>query len=573
MFFRRIKCLICDLGLAYLLYYGFGYINPWRIPLTASYFCFVGLYFLIAFFIFKRSIFQYLFGIETGAKPLAYVIFKILFLSIIPFLLTFRTGVFGLSFVFFFLLIFNTIPCLVKKKTIWEWCATTKLTASQQGIYTHTIAKVAFAVVSALLITTFIQQILLLQKENKDVIIDYAIPATRTAISVSQIKKQRYINDIKKYKQEPFEYLMRLFENKDIIVLCERAHPEYTQWKFFSQMILNDTFASKVGNIATEFGRINEQARLDSLLGHSFDSEEDRRKTFAALIRENGGMWPLWSNTNIYDFAINLSRFNEKLEENQEINWFFCDVAGDWGEINDWQEWANNNFENYDRDSIMAANIINIFDNLDNAKLLVIENTRHAYKTNRENGMTTADYLYRQYGEKAAFVWINNISCQSPIEVLKNPYQMGLLDAAAAHIKDSIWALSFSHSILGEDRFELLPFGDKWHLKMKELFDGMIYCLPPSQQFEKIGYRYILSDFVDTLLRRNKIVFGEERGELLTDNEINNHREPRTQTVRYFTLFNLVFYLFHYFVLLYLLLCLISILRKNNPTVTRLFHQ
>jgi hypothetical protein len=215
----------------------------------------------------------------------------------------------------------------------------------------------------------------------------------------------------------------------------------------------------------------------------------------------------------------------------------------------------------------MAANIASAFESSDNAKLLVIENTKHAYKENRKNELTTADYLHQWYGERVAFVWINNVSFQSAIEAIHEPYLMGLLDAAASQIEDSIWALSFSESILGEDRFELLPHIDKWHLKMKDLFDGMIYCLPPSQQYSKSGYKYILSDFTDTLLKRNKIVYGEERGEYLTNYVINYYEETHTEVTPYFAFFNLIFYTIHYFVLFYLLLCLIPILRKNKRII------
>ena len=43
-----------------------------------------------------------------------------------------------------------------------------------------------------------------------------------------------YIKDIRKHKQEFLEYIMQLFENHDIVVLCERIPPKYMQWQLFS---------------------------------------------------------------------------------------------------------------------------------------------------------------------------------------------------------------------------------------------------------------------------------------------------------------------------------------------------
>jgi hypothetical protein len=538
------------------------------VTLLGAFFCFEGLYFLITFLFLKKSIFQYFFNIEIKQKSFAYILFKILFLSIIPFLLTFA-GYSGLHTVIILLLIINIISYLIKKKSIWELCAKTKLSFLQKRKYNNSLSRIVLFFVSIILIITSIQYVLLQPKEKGEKKIHKIIsvlPTTQTPFPVSQILKKQYVRDIKKHKQQPFEYIVQLFENHDIVVLCERMHPEYTQWHFFSKTIFNDTFATKIGNIATEFGRNNTQRHLDSLLNNSFNSEEDRKKAFISLIRENGGMWPLWSNTNIYDFAVNLSKFNEKQDEKQKVNWFLCDVAGDWNNINNRQDWDNNNFKNYNRDSIMAMNIIDIFDNLEHTKLLAIVNTRHAYK---ENNQTTADYLLQKYGDKVAFVWINNVSLKHSIEIFQ-PYQMGILDAAAAQIDDSIWALSFSHSILGEDYFELLPHVNKWHLKMKDLFDGMIYCLPPSQHFQKNGYEYMLSDFADTLLKRNIILYGEENGKKFTNRQIDEYKSGKTHTwtIPYFFFFNLIYYIIHYFILFYLLFCLISILKSNKKAIT-----
>jgi len=86
------------------------------------------------------------------------------------------------------------------------------------------------------------------------------------ALPVSLPATYYYANQINKYKLNPYDYIMQLFDNYDIVILSERLHPEYTQWDFFSKIILNDTFATKIKNVYTEFGCINNQAMLDTFL-------------------------------------------------------------------------------------------------------------------------------------------------------------------------------------------------------------------------------------------------------------------------------------------------------------------
>ena len=109
------------------------------------------------------------------------------------------------------------------------------------------------------------------------------------AIPVSLPQTYYFANQIKKHKQNPYDYIMQLFDNHDIVILSERLHPEYTQWELFSKIILNDVFATKVKNVYTEFGLINNQAILDTFLNTKFATLEDLQKATASIVRENGG--------------------------------------------------------------------------------------------------------------------------------------------------------------------------------------------------------------------------------------------------------------------------------------------
>jgi hypothetical protein len=264
-----------------------------------------------------------------------------------------------------------------------------------------------------------------------------------------------------------------------------------------------------------------------------------------------------------------LYTFNKERDSGQKINWFFTDRYGNWDEVSNHKEWAAMNFRAMDRDSITATNVISIYEKIKlqdkQNKLLVIYNTRHAYRVNRGGlELTTADYLYKKYKSKIGFVWINGQYYKLGVIMSLSPYS-GLLDAATLKMKDSIWAISFDESILGKEKFYLLPALDCRKYQMKDLFDGMIYYLPPSKQYKKSGYEYILDDFSETLLKRSAIVGedylkGSEKMIKFYKEENSPRKEPYISNLP----FNFIFYLIHYSILLYLLFSLIRILKKQS---------
>jgi hypothetical protein len=351
---------------------------------------------------------------------------------------------------------------------------------------------------------------------------------------------------------------MKLFENHDIVVLCERIHPEYTQWELFSRIILNDTFADKIGNIGTEFGRANEQARLDSLMNIHFENEEERKQSFASLVRENGGLWPLWANTNIFDFAVNLSKFNENKNQNK-VNWFFLSDTAEWKNVHNTTDWEKVFYKNTEAEHDMAYRVINLQNRLlhagDKHKMLLILNTAHAYNNGSD---MAAYYLHAYYQSNIAFVWLNNFGYAGKKMQL---FRQGWLDAAAQQVNNNSWALPFDNTIIGEEHFALLPNSDHNHLKMKEVFDGMIYHAYPRQQYCKIGYPYILANYKDTLFKRCALL-GENYLKTIKDNiYMIENGKIQIQRFSIYAVENIKYYASYFFIAFCLLGCLILFLK------------
>jgi len=51
-----------------------------------------------------------------------------------------------------------------------------------------------------------------------------------------------YVDFLKKQRQKPADYVMGLFEKYDLVILCERFHPETTQYDFIYDLVSDKRF-------------------------------------------------------------------------------------------------------------------------------------------------------------------------------------------------------------------------------------------------------------------------------------------------------------------------------------------
>jgi hypothetical protein len=311
-----------------------------------------------------------------------------------------------------------------------------------------------------------------------------------------------------------------------------------------------------VKNVFTEIGEVQDQEILDLYMNTSFPTEEDLQRATARIVRESGGDWPLWSNTNIYDFILNLHQFNVAKDSANRINLFFSDVSTHWDEIKNPAQWDSIQ-THINRDSIMAYNILNRYETLHLSKSLIIVNSRHAWNY----GKNEAAYIYEKFPGKTAVVLINGTT------QFLMPSMKGALDEAALEIQDSIWAIDFRECPLGNIHFDLMPTFNYNNLTYKDLFAGMVYCMHPGKWRIVSHYPFILDNYKDTLLKRSALV-GEDYFKTINnaiENGYYNEIEDRESPV--LILFNFGFLTMHCIILIFLCLNLLIItLRKIKPT-------
>ncbi len=286
----------------------------------------------------------------------------------------------------------------------------------------------------------------------------------------------KYTDFINANSKDINEYIKELYNRYDHVVLCERWHPECTQYDMIYDMVTSPYFADSINNVFTEIGNVEKREEFRQITATAFISDSIREKTLASFIIDSQTVWLLWSNTNWFNFLRKMSEFNHNREK--PVNVLFSDIL--WTDINKISE----------RDSIMAYNVINTIHSDSIKKSLVIMNYRHAFMTPCNCGY----YLQKAFPGKVANVLLNTFGlniCQVPTAL-----QQGKWDVAVEQTGKDRFAIDFQNSPFGNDNFDLYPILS-WltsrDVKYKDMFNGMIYCTLPAEQYVGYGFPYIFA--------------------------------------------------------------------------------
>jgi len=140
---------------------------------------------------------------------------------------------------------------------------------------------------------------------------------------------EKYVRFLETQKQTPTDYIMGLFAKYDIVVLCERAHPETTQYDMICKLARDQRFQQQVGHILTECGSVSLRPAVEELLTNDQLSEEQAQQKLRAIYR-NFNFQVVWDKTNSYNFLQRITQLNRTLPKESRVHIWPCDVASDW---------------------------------------------------------------------------------------------------------------------------------------------------------------------------------------------------------------------------------------------------
>ena len=441
------------------------------------------------------------------------------------------------------LLFLSFVFLLVFRSTWWE--SVSKTRSIKEGLTQKTNLIFSLASISVLIVSAIGMIIypFLSGKENIKTSFYPNYPVTDETI--------KYADFIKANTKDPVDYIFDLFRQYDMVVISERMHPEYTQYDLISKIVSDERFIKEVGNIFTECGSISFQDSLNTLLATSFETEDKLNRQTAILQRNSNAIWPLWSNTNLFDLLKTVNKLNRQLPDSAKINWHFTDLPVDWRIMT--HEKFNKAYRNAGRDSIMAANVIrpykDVISNQRRHKALVIMNTRHGYglfdqrfsrKIRNEYNIGTTAFLMRHLPGKVANIMMNTVSLK--YGYMFTPVQNGKWETAFSIAGNQDTGFNFAGNPLGDDEFDVAPFASP-AITYKDVFTGFIFYKPLKDHFDKDGFPHEFDNFEDTILRRSSYVSSSHVD--ILRNQIARYKEhPKepvfAETQRYAVLHNLV---------------------------------
>ena len=91
----------------------------------------------------------------------------------------------------------------------------------------------------------------------------------------------------------PKEYIFKLFEQSDIVVLGERDHRDTVQYNFILDLLADSRFAERVGYVYTEVGAVNMTDEANRLLQGTYAAESDFTDSIYTYYRKGETFYPL----------------------------------------------------------------------------------------------------------------------------------------------------------------------------------------------------------------------------------------------------------------------------------------
>lgn len=335
-----------------------------------------------------------------------------------------------------------------------------------------------------------------------------------SAQNVEEIKT--YIDFLKKKNLSAKEYILSLFKENDIVILCERDHREFTQYHLFLEIINDPYFKEQVGVIFTEIGARN----LEPDINKFFQNKELSKKEIDKYIlnyQRDCMFYPIWKKSSFSYFVRNLYDINQKATSNKPILMFPSDLPKRIAEPSVDKVKDLYKMDSF-RDSLMATYIINKFDSLrDNNvrhKALVIMNYRHAfghsfYIAKGTKADNVGRFLFEAYPGRTANVMVNSyaiLDARSDTDITFGVIQDGKWDAAFRQLKINDMGFSFGNSPFGDDSFDYWPLKNEF--EYKDVFDGFVFYTP-IEKFEMTeGIPNFLEDgFFEKLAEREALFY------------------------------------------------------------------
>ena len=157
-----------------------------------------------------------------------------------------------------------------------------------------------------------------------------AWPATPGPAGVAPTAElARYVDFLAQEHQAPKDYILGLFEDHDIVVLCERMHAETTQYELISDLVSDPRFVERVGMVFTEIGTSSVNDELHDLMGTPDLTEQERDRRILQLYRDLS-FQVYWGKYTFFSFLQRAYEAGRRLSEENRVELHFSDMPFVW---------------------------------------------------------------------------------------------------------------------------------------------------------------------------------------------------------------------------------------------------
>jgi hypothetical protein len=329
-------------------------------------------------------------------------------------------------------------------------------------------------------------------------------------------QKSNHIEFLSKQNTSAKDYIIQLFDEHDVVIICERIHSEMTLYKLLHEVVKDSSFINRIGHIYTEIGVANMDNRINKFLSTNTSDSVFIHDNITSIIR-NSQQYPAHEHTNYPWFLKKIHHINQDLSFNKKIHLHPCDIIFDWDSIRtvqDYKNWWDKNIVQKGRDKIMSQNFMDLYHkqlkNDNRNKALIVMNFRHAFLTDNlysPNETTKPNnfgaYLKDSLGNKVASVYMMGLGHPNSFdttELIKN----GRWHAYFEYLNKENIGFDLKNSLFGEALFDVWPTHlNKDSLKYSDVFTGLVYYKPIDEHVLSFGWPGLVSgDFMPELIRR-----------------------------------------------------------------------
>ena len=588
-FLERLKASLVDFTVIFSLYTIIRFAISFLIflPFLMGLFCSILLYYLLCYSVWKTTLGVSFFEgtlVRSDEKKVRWltVMIRELFTSIPAYLLLgywmiYLYGYYinlpkpaGLSnsgYIF----LFNLLPFIMLVLTIWQKrifrLKLKKSAIKKEKTHLIILRRNILTICTIALVLAGIIRIIHTYSTNNRKQITKNFIWTAPRPSLNSVKK--YTLYLEQNRKNINDYIFELYQKYDHIILCERYHPELTQYNMIFDIISDQRFIDSVRVVFTEVGNVDSRDDYIKFLNNSYSSDTTLNRELAAFLVTNASTSVFWSKTNWFQFLKKVYYLNHGKNKSNQIRIAFSGIRPPWQTLSN---------EITDRDSLMADNIISTIRSDSLKKTLTIMNSRHAYLINDNKLENCGYFIQKAFPNKVANILINSRARNYGNDqiVITYPISQGRWDVAFENMPDSAFAFNLKGSPFGNDRFDLHYSKASSVLSTKnysDMFTGVIFYLQLDKHIMSEGYPYMFDEENKNKILQHAALLGENYYNEVKNKEIPYYSKFGNGGLRdlnrvYFItnqLENIIFICFYILgIVIYSILCIHYCLPKNQ---------